>query len=182
MTAYVTSDLHFFHKNAIKYSQYRPYETVEEMNRAIIDHINSKCKVGDKLYILGDVSFGKFEQTRDVLLELNPCLVLIEGNHDKHLMKNPEFRRLFVDVDKIMEISHNGINIVMCHFPIMEWNCMHRGWLHLHGHMHGAPTGLKGRLMDVGWDTEGKIFTLDEVVERLEKIEIVGRYSGGHIE
>ena len=43
---YVTSDTHFNHKNIIEYCN-RPYSSVEEMNKAIIDNWNSVVKDED---------------------------------------------------------------------------------------------------------------------------------------
>ena len=52
---YFTSDLHFWHKNAIVYT-YRPFETVEEMNEALIGNWNKIVHGNDEVYILGDVT------------------------------------------------------------------------------------------------------------------------------
>ena len=50
---YFTSDLHFWHKNAIIYTN-RPFETVEEMNEKLIEYWNKTVHANDEVYILGD--------------------------------------------------------------------------------------------------------------------------------
>ena len=51
-----TSDTHFGHENVLKFTD-RPWETIWQMNDAIVDNINGKVAVDDELYILGDFSF-----------------------------------------------------------------------------------------------------------------------------
>ena len=54
---YFTSDLHFWHKNAIIYTN-RPFETVEEMNEKLIEYWNKTVHANDEVYILGDVTMA----------------------------------------------------------------------------------------------------------------------------
>lgn len=63
MNNWVTSDLHFGHKNIIKYEN-RPFKDIEEMDKAIIELWNKTVKKDDKIYILGDFSWYKGEKTR----------------------------------------------------------------------------------------------------------------------
>ena len=51
-----TSDTHFGHENVLKFTD-RPWETIWQMNDAIVDNINGRVAVDDELYILGDFSF-----------------------------------------------------------------------------------------------------------------------------
>ena len=51
-----TSDTHFGHENVLKFTD-RPWETIWQMNDAIVDSINGRVAVDDELYILGDFSF-----------------------------------------------------------------------------------------------------------------------------
>jgi calcineurin-like phosphoesterase family protein len=48
-----TADFHLGHKNIIRYCK-RPFDTVEEMDRIIIERLNSLVKTNDILYFLGD--------------------------------------------------------------------------------------------------------------------------------
>ena len=55
MNVYFTSDLHFGHKNIIRYD-HRPFSSVQEMDAELIRRWNNKVKDEDLVYILGDVS------------------------------------------------------------------------------------------------------------------------------
>ena len=57
LNVWFTADFHLGHKNIIRYCN-RPFDTVEEMNRTIIDRLNSLVKTNDILYFLGDFCIG----------------------------------------------------------------------------------------------------------------------------
>lgn len=54
---YFTSDTHFGHENVIRFAG-RPYETVAQMNHALVANINARVQPRDELYILGVFRFG----------------------------------------------------------------------------------------------------------------------------
>ena len=70
MNCWFTSDLHFGHKNIIKYAN-RPFANVEEMNAALIKNWNELVKPEDYVYVLGDVSFMRMKDTLNILQQLN---------------------------------------------------------------------------------------------------------------
>lgn len=74
MTVFLISDTHFGHANIIKYAG-RPFDSVEEMNEAMVDNWNSVVKQGDKVYHLGDVTMNS--KSLDILSRLNGRKVLI---------------------------------------------------------------------------------------------------------
>ena len=39
-------------------------------------------------------------------------------------------------VDKMLFVQDCGHNIVLCHFPMAEWNGYYRGAWHIYGHIH----------------------------------------------
>ena len=157
---YFLSDPHFFHKNVIQYSN-RPFHNVDEMNWAIINNINEIVKPDDELYILGDFIFGSVERAEEILSVI-VCknLHYIFGNHDRD-MDDPRLKRFFKSMGPYKEIKvpdekGGSQMIVLCHYPILEWNKGHRGSWMLHGHCHGNlkyPDTLKNkRITDVGVD------------------------------
>lgn len=79
-----TSDTHFGHENVLKFTD-RPWETIWQMNDAIVDSINGRVAVDDELYILGDFSFKMTAQDAYALRKRIACrrIHLIPGNHDK---------------------------------------------------------------------------------------------------
>lgn len=174
MTVFFTSDTHFFHKNICRYSG-RPFDSVEDMNEALIERWNTCVGRADLVYHLGDVAFAKASVVEPLLNRLNGKIILIPGNHD-----SADVQKLsrWEDVQKLMEVSINGKHITLCHYRMMVWNKSHHGSLHLHGHSHsgtgGKPhpigTGIPptNQCLDVGvdcWDYYP--VTLTEIMERM---------------
>ena len=62
---FVTSDLHFGHANVIKFDN-RPFQNVEEMDRALIALWNETVSKRDTVYILGDFSWYRGEKTNEI--------------------------------------------------------------------------------------------------------------------
>lgn len=77
---YFTSDPHYYHGNVIQYCK-RPYESVVEMNEALVRNWNSVVRPDDTVYCLGDFSLA----IRPVELfshRLMGSKFLVPGNHD----------------------------------------------------------------------------------------------------
>ena len=160
---YITSDLHFRHKNILNFcANTRPWSSLEEMEDSIIDEINSleNC---EELYHLGDFFFGNSKKLHEVLDRIKKNLVFVWGNHDSHgikkIIKDRGYR-----CNYYMETKHNGKKVCLFHYPQVEWNQSHRGSIQLHGHVHGRLPNILGKTIDVGYDAHGKILTLDEAV------------------
>lgn len=91
------SDTHFGHSNICyatsawenKESTTRIFESVEDMNRAIVNAINDHVKEDDELYFLGDWSMGGIENVYNFWKQLK-CknIKFIPGNHDHRIKKN----------------------------------------------------------------------------------------------
>lgn len=171
MNTFFTSDHHFFHANIIKHCS-RPYETVEDMHSALIHNWNSILDPRSTIYILGDFSFGTFDQTRSILDQLNGIKFLIPGNHDRM----PASRALealgyWTILPVIHSIKLNGRRIVMSHFPLASWHNMHRGAWMLHGHSHGTYKG-RGKILDVGADAQLRTpLSFHTIKEMLDPVE-----------
>ena len=96
---YFISDIHIQHRLMLRT---RGYESFEAMHDDIVKRWNSKVTKSDTEYVIGDVSFGDYAQTKAVLDRLNGQKILIKGNHDRHnkrKMRTPEFLKMgFKDV------------------------------------------------------------------------------------
>lgn len=128
MKRWFTSDTHFGHQGILGHCG-RPWETVEQMDAALIKRWNEVVAPGDIVYHLGDFSFHRPQETTKVLRKLNGQIILIEGNHDK--MK-ADVRNMFHQVTKLHEI---------------------RGAWMLHGHSHGT---LRSDCFQCGFDPDKK--------------------------
>ena len=76
------SDLHFGHKNIIEYEN-RPFDSVDEMDKALIRNWIYTVKSNDRVVVAGDFSFHNKEKTKCILSQLRGHKTLIMGNHDK---------------------------------------------------------------------------------------------------
>ena len=175
MKNFVTSDLHFGHKNIIKYEN-RPFQNIEEMDMTIIDIWNNTVSKEDTVYILGDFSWYKGEKTNLVLKQLKGNKILIRGNHDENFLKDIKFdKSLFQEIYDYKEIKINKTKIIMCHYPIIDWNGKNNGSIHLYGHVHtitNKDTEYMKTLekeyncMNVGIDVHKKLLNLEEIYEQ----------------
>lgn len=170
-----TSDTHYGHKNICRgttrwenaENETRDFQTLDEMNDAIVNNINAVVKQDDILFHLGDWSFGG----SCAILEFRNRLVcknihLIYGNHDTTIRNSPGYQKEFASVQDYLELDvrmYTGESqqklvfqqdFILMHFPISSWNKMNKGAIHLHGHVHFSPDKRigKGKLMDVGMD------------------------------
>lgn len=113
---YFTSDLHFFH-NLVHRKYRNKYSTIHDMNNSIIEMWNKKVKSKDTVYIIGDVTFGKYEQTKELISKLNGIKILIRGNHDERFTSKTFISMGFDDVRDLHEIKIDGQKVLLCHFP-----------------------------------------------------------------
>lgn len=132
---YYISDLHIGHKAAIHFDD-RPFADIEEMEIEIIRRWNEKVTSDDDVYIIGDVFYRYKGKPADFLRQLKGRLHLITGNHDYGLLKDNEVLSCFADVDKLRMIKDKERNVVLCHYPLINWNMKHFGSYHVYGHVH----------------------------------------------
>lgn len=132
---YYTADLHLGHKNVLKFDG-RPFESIEEHDEFLIGQWNARVRPDDQVYILGDFSVRSEKSPISYLKRLNGKKYLIRGNHDSALVNDPETAACFERIEKMCFIRDREYPIVLCHFPICEWNRYHRGSWHIYGHIH----------------------------------------------
>jgi calcineurin-like phosphoesterase family protein len=190
---FFTSDLHFGHKKMMVAEDlpFRPWDTMEAHDQGLIDAINSQASsMLDTVYIIGDLSFHKMAETQDILQRIVARKVLIKGNHD-HRVRNKMGALLpgplMVELDEFHHYLERKFPIApacghaseeeeqlicMFHFPMMHWHKQHKGAWQLHGHLHGTPSGVPGKVMDVGWDRWGKLLTLDDIDQHMSALPL----------
>jgi len=135
---YFTADTHFCHGNIIG-SCNRPFKDVHEMKSEMIGRWNSYVTDHDEIYILGDFLYkGTGREANKILAQLKGRKYLIKGNHEKYL-DDPEFRHgAFEWIKDYFVLNYNGTEIILFHFPILQWHKSHRGSIHLYGHVHNS--------------------------------------------
>ncbi len=123
-----TSDNHFG-RDKTRVVTCRPFDSVNEMDKAMIKNWNKYIKPNDIVYHLGD--FGNL----DILKKLNGRIRLIMGNHEvkngltKEMLLAAGFEQVF-EYNAIIECD--GVKINMIHQPSKHDPSM----FNLFGHVH----------------------------------------------
>jgi len=185
----------------------RGYTSVEESNVHQISQINSMVGENDTLIHLGDITLNCDDRQFDSFINQLICknIHLLWGNHNNPVEKI--YRKAIVDFTSCYETSNgfqldsnieiypfryknlvfignyaevivNGTYFVLSHYPIVSWNHMKPGSIHLYGHQHCKNNPVGGRQMDVGWDGQLEPYSYDQIVAKMSKIEI--KSDGGH--
>ena len=183
---WVTSDIHYSHKNIcrgvtnwrtqdgeVPINSTRDFQTIDEMNDVLVNNINSKVGQYDTLIMLGDISFGGFENIGKFLDRLvckNIHLVL--GNHDHHIRNNREnIQEKFISVSDYLQVKIYNQDFVLSHYPFSSWNGLNKGSIHLHGHVHLSNKHKwgRGKRLDVGIDGNNyHPYSLSEIVHMMD--------------
>ena len=167
---FFTADLHLGHANIVSFCD-RPFESVEDMNDALLANWADTVGEDDEIWVLGDVAMGRIAETLPSVAALPGRKHLVPGNHDRCWSGNRRLR----PVDEQMYIAvgfeiHPGsvalqlgdVPVMACHFPVAgdsqaeDWFGDHRpdvpadAWL-LHGHVH-EKWKTNGRQINVGVD------------------------------
>jgi calcineurin-like phosphoesterase family protein len=182
MKTYITSDLHFGHTNIMKFcpvSRARFRNDVAYMNEAMVKEWNEIVESEDLVYILGDVAFLPAQKAAEFMRRCNGRKILVQGNHDRKTLNDPVFRDCFEEIHHYLDINYAGTKVCMFHYPIAEWDQMHRGAVHFHGHLHGGESGLeKFRARDMGMDATGFIVVeMERAIADAMKGEIKGHHA-----
>ena len=188
MGIYLTSDLHFGHANVIGFCD-RPFDTVDEMNEALVQLWNETVGVKDTVWVLGDIVMGKRAETLKYVTRLNGTKVLIPGNHDYcHPMnkKHTEWTPKYIEAgfgaiwapkpdNTSVSVNFQGVNAYMNHFPhalgeyddrdFDKWAPKDDGTPLIHGHVHNTWKVNKNQV-NVGCDVwDLKPVHLDTILE-----------------
>jgi len=132
---YIISDTHFNHKNIITYEN-RPFNSIEEMNNAMIKRWNLVVKPNDIVYHLGDVGLGQESLLKEIIPSLNGHKILVRGNHDKK-SKNFYLDCGFEEVRPSFIEEHDGVKIFFSHQPDTRPGNQHDTYdMHFYGHVH----------------------------------------------
>lgn len=129
------ADMHFGHEKIIKMCN-RPFENVQDMKDQLIKKWNNKVNDDDIVYILGDFSFKcSKEETIEILNQLKGKKVLLKGNHDKYVGQK-DFDNCFEKICDILQVNEDKLQIILCHYPIIDYPGMYYGAKMIYGHIH----------------------------------------------
>ena len=203
---YFTSDLHYFHKRIVEFTERAT--TFENLSEWITTQCNSvipKATKNKKVTTihLGDFAFSCTNQELEkVILSLNGDWWFVLGNHDNadkllsvinkiNAEKGTNHRvlgwyyRLLVSQKRISNNEKKSKKLlVLCHFPIEDWDSKHYGSAMIHGHLHGGGSNHEGdgvtklpNRFDVGIDNSH-----DQTPFSYEDLKVILRKTRGEIE
>lgn len=170
---YFSSDLHFNHDKDFIYTP-RGFDSVKDMNEAILSNFHEIVKPNDELYLLGDIFLGDLESGLKLVHQLPGRIHLIWGNHDtstrqQHLVKSHNV----VDIiGWAGMLKYKKYHFYMSHFPTLTTNfndfqkpLTHR-ILSLSGHTHSKDIFDSSDSYNVAVDAHNCYpVSLDEIIE-----------------
>lgn len=130
MTRWWTSDSHFGHVRIIELAG-RPFASVEEMDRVMVERWNDVVRPRDEVWHLGDVALGRIADSLPLVGRLHGRKRLVIGNHDRIFAANREAdrRRFLARYEELFELgcSASGttdvatpagvVTVQVSHFP-----------------------------------------------------------------
>lgn len=170
---WLTSDLHFGHKNIIKYCK-RPFKTLEEMDKRLIKNWNERVKKDDMVIVIGDFCFknsaggkegeGTTKNYKHYSEQLNGNIVFIRGNHDRN---NSVKTRI-----KSLVFEYGGLEYFCTHRP-EDRNPYYS--INLVGHVHNAWKNkiaeLHCLLINVGVDVNNfRPVSMEEITKEINGV------------
>jgi calcineurin-like phosphoesterase family protein len=170
-----TADTHFGHRRISTLAS-RPFASVEEMDRVLIENWNRRVAPNDVVFHLGDFAFKNakgFEKYRE---QLNGRIYFIWGNHDSEEMYESPCWEASAP---LMQIEVERKPIVLCHYGMRIWNLSHHGAYHFYGHSHGRLPG-DSLSCDVGVDNPAFGYApalLDEIEAHLSTLKVRPRFG-----
>ena len=171
---FITSDWHLSHDREFIYKP-RGFNSIEEMNDAIIERHNSIVTPEDDVYVLGDLCLGgaeSLERNRKLISSMNGKLHIAFGNHD-----TPARRKMYAELPSVVEaawaimLDYNKYHFYMSHFPTLTGNLekesLRQMTLNLYGHTHQNTNFFEDRpyMFHVGVDSHDCYpVPIDEVI------------------
>lgn len=132
---YVWSDIHFFHKNIIKYCN-RPYPNVELMNQCLIGNYLNVVNPEDVVIFGGDIGFGPEHKINEILNQLPGYKIQIVGNHDMH-RDGKLYELSFNETHLCLPVDVLGgeydFQLLFTHYPMDN---VPKRCVNVHGHIH----------------------------------------------
>ena len=165
MTLFFTGDHHFSHFNILRYTG-RPFATVIEMDRIMVERWNERVKSRDSVMHLGDISFGRYPQIAHNVGKLNGQIWIIKGNHDKAKDLDQLVKDKLIDGwerEKKEWTAPDGSVWYLAHHPLPGEHRQLCG----HVHQHWAIQGWKVNCGVDAW--QFRPITIEEIQEKIRE-------------
>ena len=173
MGTFFTADTHFDDPYSLQYFN-RPFQSVDEMNRVMVEKWNSVVTENDMVYHLGDFTLDDITHFTKWVNQLNGNLKILPGSHDQPWLKDFEAHEKVQVIAPLISLEFPELTvgasaqvIVLCHYSMQVWDRSNQGAWHLFGHSHGKLKGI-GLSFDVGVDcTDFAPLSLEAVASRM---------------
>ena len=138
MTIGYIADTHWRHRNICSYDN-RPFNSVDEMDEAMVSLWNETVSEDDLTYVDGDMVWSqKYEEWEELLGRLNGRVFVVKGNHDRTKILEKLAKNKVIEGFSHQEVISDGPDkVVLNHSPMPFFVNMHQtNWVHLYGHVH----------------------------------------------
>lgn len=137
---FVTSDLHINHNREFIFKP-RNFESISEMNEAIVSRWNEVVTPDDEVYVLGDLMLGDSASAIEYIKRLNGTLHIVCGNHDTDARINLYYSLPNVaEVTWALRLNYKKFHFFLTHFPCLTGNLekesLTQCTCNLYGHTH----------------------------------------------
>lgn len=173
---WLTSDLHFNHDKEFIW-QARGFNSVQEMNEALVKNFNSVVAPEDTVYILGDNMMGTdMKSGLAYLRRLNGIKCMAIGNHDTDA-RITAYRDsgIFSDIQFGYRIKVKGKVYILTHYPTVTANGDDLRVVNLYGHTHQEDSNFfedRPYMYHVGVDSHNCFpISMDKVIEDISNFK-----------
>lgn len=130
------SDTHFNHNKDFIWKP-RGFNSIYEMNEAIIERWNKTVKWNDTVYHLGDFILGNDSDGIKIIKQLNGNIKLVIGNHDTD-NRISIFSTIYniKDIQFGYRIKNGKKTFLLTHYPLLSGNFDNSKTYSIHGHTH----------------------------------------------
>lgn len=174
---WLTSDWHFCHNREFLYKP-RGFNSIEEMNEAIIKNHNAVVAPDDDVYVLGDLMLGDNEKAKQYIEQLNGKIHIVRGNH----CTDKRWNEIYPTISNVVElcgwaevIHYRKYHFYLSHFPTntanIEAESLHQCTLNLFGHTHSKEKFREDYPMyyNVALDANDNTpVLLDDIIDRMK--------------
>lgn len=156
---WLCSDWHFGHDREFIWKA-RGFNSVEEMNTAILTGHNKCVQENEDVYVLGDLMLGDSEKNIKWIKQMNGKLHIVLGNHDtdRRIKMYKELPNV-VEVAYAIMLKYKGYHFYLSHYPAytgnLEKESLKQMTLNLYGHTHQTTNFFEDRpyMYHVGMDS-----------------------------
>lgn len=130
------ADLHLGSQRILELC-HRPFKTLDEQDQAISANWINAVGEDDTVYVLGDAAEGDYERVIRILSPLPGRKRLVVGNHDDdESLLQYQRKHLFERIMGYAKTEEGGKEIILFHYPIMDWEDRQFGSVLVYGHTH----------------------------------------------